>query len=408
MVRKVTSFINSYAKWGIIGYLLFRMGCGLGYAICYKTGDAQGFFIATRMLRQAFEHSFMEGWQLLWYPFYSEETSVRVFFDYYEMQPEINYFRHLHHYAVVQLLLPLLFLTADNFYGMNIACGLLSGLGAMYTYRYFQRIYPHPYWWKVVVLFLPVSCFWASGISKETICFTLMMVAIVSVHRIIYYNRFRWKNVLIISTCLGIIGAIRLYLAAGIGTMLLLWIISHFFNIKYVRRWWMYGSLAGIALIISTLWAITQTVRLHPRYIWAEIHYNREEPMTRPPHLRPRSHFDLGTDTTAYGMVKTLPSAVSAVLIRPFPWELKGQPKPVGIAALDGIFSFFLIIWGILLRRKYAPRLLPEDVFFIMFPLCYGAFLGLSVGNWGTLFRYKVYVLPVLLMSGGFKKPLNK
>jgi hypothetical protein len=403
MVRKVTSFINSHATLGMIVYLLFRACCGAVYAYIHETGDARGFFIAMRMLGQAFEHSFIEGWQLLWYPFYWEETSVRVFFDYYEMQPEINYFRQLHHYAVVQLLLPLYFLTADNFYGMNIACGLLSGLGAWYTYGYFQKIYPHRHWWKVVVLFLPVSCFWASGISKETICFTLMMIGIVSVHRMIC-TKCNWKDVLIVSTCLGIIGAIRLYLAAGVGVMGLLWIISHFLSRKYAHRWWLYGGLAGICLIIIAFAVIMQTTRLHPRYIWAEIHYNRDEPMTRPPHLRPRSHFDLGTDTTALGIIKTIPSAVSAVLIRPFPWETGRQPRPVVIAVLDGIFSFFLIIWGLLLRRKNAPYFLPEDVFFLFFPLCYGAFLGLSVGNWGTLFRYKVYVLPVLLTSGGMRK----
>jgi hypothetical protein len=303
---------------------------------------------------------------------------------------------------VVQWLLPLYFLTGDNFYALNIACGMLSGLGAWYVYRYFERIYPHPYWWKVVVLFLPVSCFWASGISKETICFTLMMIAIVSVHRIIY-SPFRVKNVLIISTCFGIIGTIRLYLAVGLGVMIMLWIIFYLFKHHYPRRWWMYGSLAGTALIISTFALMTQTVRLHPRYIWAEIRYNREEPMNRPPHLRPRSHFKLHTDETLLGLLKSIPVAVGAVLIRPFPWELEGQPKPVGIASVDGIFSFFLIIWGLLLRRKHAS-IYPEDAFFLLFPLCYGAFLGLSVGNWGTLFRYKVYVLPVLLLGGGIKE----
>lgn len=403
MVRKATSFLKSHAISGLVAYLLFRVGCALVYAFIYETGDAQGFFIATRMLRQAFEHSFAEGWQLLWYPLNSEEMSVHVFFDYYEMQAEINYFRQLHNYAVVQLLLPLNYLTGDTYYGMNIACGLLSGLGSWYTYRYFQRCYPQPLWWKVVLLLLPVSCFWASGISKETICFTLMQVGIVSVHRIIHI-KFQWRDLLIIIISLGIIGAIRLYLAAGLAGMGLLWIIAHFFSRKFPRRWMLYGSLAGIALIISALVLMMQTTRLHPRYIWAEIYYNREEPMTRPPHLRPRSHFDLGTDSTAWGMLKTIPSAVSAVLIRPFPWELKGQPTLVWIPSIDGLLTLLLVAWGLILRRKNASLFLPEDVFFLLFPLCYGAFLGLSVGNWGTLFRYKVYVVPILLMSGGIQK----
>ena len=107
------------------------------------------------------------------------------------------------------------------------------------------------------------------------------------------------------------------------------------------------------------------------------------------------SRYDLGDlDGTIPGMLRLAPSAINVSLFRPYLWEIN-NPLML-IASLES--SILLILTMIVLMRavRVLPRLAnsPMVLFAFTFSMIFAFAVGISTYNFGTLFRYKIPLMP--------------
>jgi hypothetical protein len=107
------------------------------------------------------------------------------------------------------------------------------------------------------------------------------------------------------------------------------------------------------------------------------------------------SKYDLGDlDASFIGMLKLAPSAINVALFRPYLWEVN-NPLML-LAALEALTFLCLTILVLLKSRHHLLSALknPVVIFSLFFSLSFAFFVGISTYNFGTLFRYKVPMLP--------------
>lgn len=124
------------------------------------------------------------------------------------------------------------------------------------------------------------------------------------------------------------------------------------------------------------------------------------------------SMYDIGEmDGTIEGMLWALPQAINVTLFRPYLWEVNNAFML--LSALESLFLFFFTIIciykaGIINILKFINNN-PLLSFLIAFSLTFAFGTGVSTGNFGTLVRYKIPLIPfytaaIIIIRDNFKK----
>jgi len=110
--------------------------------------------------------------------------------------------------------------------------------------------------------------------------------------------------------------------------------------------------------------------------------------------------FDIGTfDASISGMLSKTPQALTAGLFRPFLWEARTP-----FMLLSGVENFFLLVLSLLVLFKMRLnlfRVFIDDAFLLslaLFVVAFGFFIGLTIANFGALVRYRIILLPFLVI----------
>ena len=107
------------------------------------------------------------------------------------------------------------------------------------------------------------------------------------------------------------------------------------------------------------------------------------------------SRYDLGDlDGTIPGMVRLAPAAINVALFRPYPWEISNP-----LMLLASLESSILLIVSIIVfigALRVSGRLVgsPLIIFSLIFSMIFAFAVGISTYNFGTLFRYKIPLMP--------------
>lgn len=101
---------------------------------------------------------------------------------------------------------------------------------------------------------------------------------------------------------------------------------------------------------------------------------------------------------TPAGLLRHAPLAAAQVLVRPWPGE-SGQPLYVG-AELENVLLISLLLTAVVALWRGRAGRLPVALVVVLAAYCLllAAFIGLSTPNLGTLHRYRVALLPWLLL----------
>ena len=98
-------------------------------------------------------------------------------------------------------------------------------------------------------------------------------------------------------------------------------------------------------------------------------------------------------------MAKLAPQAIATALFRPLPWEAH---NPIMLlSALEATFFLLFtlrIFWrtGVVATIKFVVTT-PVLVLCFLFSLIFAASVGINSGNFGTLVRYKIPMIPFYL-----------
>lgn len=254
------------------------------------------------------------------------------------------------------------------------------------------------------ILFLPSTCFWCTGITKDMLIYTSVIYLLIQL--------FTFLNPLILKSYRNLLFAlISFYVIIYIRDFMLTAAIGPFvmaFGARWSRtqssafsRWIIQLFLIAIVLFSMTAFLGSE----QGQEFAAEAEIVQKDLQTNTTYGSNR--YELGiSDYTANGMFKAMPISIFTAFYRPYLWE--GDSIFVRISAIEAFFFLlmtvrFLFVNNIFqsLRTIRNNELLMAS---LVFALILGFFAGYTSGLFGVLVRFKAPLLPFLFLVLMYKK----
>ena len=278
-----------------------------------------------------------------------------------------------------------------------------TGMWAMYMT--FAKIRPQAYQeLATAVFFLPSVFFWGSGLLKDSLC----MGALGWLFYAFYRGAIQRRNVircLVLGVGAGaVILAMKTYILLAFMPPALLWVFNE--NTSGIRSVAVRLVVKPLFLIVGAavaLYAMAQIAATDARFNLEKI---GEQSKLTADYLQQVSKTEQGSgynigeqDGTLGGMAKLAPQAVVVALFRPFPWEAR-NPTML-LSALESAYFLFLTLRILrrvgVLKTFVAIGSVPVLTLCFVFSLIFAISVGISSGNFGTLVRYKIPLMPFYL-----------
>jgi len=369
---------------------------GLLYQYYYKGGDTANYFVQSRVLNEAFLDSPFKWLQLVFHIPASYDGWV---IDY---TSRIEWYDAVNNYAVVAIAGVVGIFTFNTFLPSSLLFAVISFTGIWAMFRAFSSQYPalikHI---ALVILFIPSTFIWGSGIFKDTICMFGMGWMIYGTFRLLIQRRI--QPISIAMTVIGfyLVAVIKIYILISFLPALGLWILfsySQKIKLSFVRIIMKVGLFAGSAALFVSF-SSTFSSELG--------RYSLENLATTATVTRDYIYISSGDEGSAYnlgefdpsitGMLKQFLPAVNVTLFRPYIWESR---KP--IVLFNALEAFLFLFFTLKLLVTLGPGKIwvainkdPNIQFCLIFTLVFAFAVGISSANFGTLSRYRIPCLPL-------------
>lgn len=283
----------------------------------------------------------------------------------------------------------------NSFWAVSILFCYISFAGSWLMYIGFKKIATLTLFHSILILFFPSVLFWASGIMKDSFCYSLL--------GILFYLMTDFHQSIMIRSKFFKIGAL-------ITSMYLLFLIKWYILFAFLGAYF----LMQITLLIRKKINVWQIILLSGFsvliivFMWYEIKYDYI--LTHRLILRVKDfhnwHFLMSNNSYSFGEmnynVRTLimyfPIAVFTTLFRPFLWEINNFFLSLSVIESTFFFTFFLVA-VFKLRKSGIGKILKNplllwSIFFVLF-LSY--ITGISSYSFGALSRYRIPIIPFYL-----------
>jgi len=393
---------NRYTKRYFIPALSVKLIGALALGVLYHTlygGDTNNYFNQASIIYHAFGDSFSTGIHLV-------TTNGKLTPDIEPYVSQMMWFGpDSKEYFVIRVaaVCALLGFNTYSVTALFFAALSFSGMWAMYIT--FAKIRPQVYEeLATAVFFLPSVFFWGSGLLKDSLC----IGALGWLFYAFYRGAIEKKNILrclaIGFLAMSIISAMKIYILLAFIPPAALWVFNE--NTARIRsaamRWVAKPLLisGGLAIAIYSMGSIAAA---DERFNIDKI---GEQSKLTATYLQGVSKNENGSgynigeqDGTLGGMVKLAPQAVIVALFRPFLWESRNPT--MALSALEATY-FILLTLRIFYRTGLLKSLriiagTPVLALCFIFSLIFAISVGISSGNFGTLVRYKIPLMPFYL-----------
>jgi hypothetical protein len=373
---------------------------GLIYQFYYGGGDTFNYFGQSKVIYQAFLDSPSVGLRLLLHSDGQYDQDMAKYVG------QINWYRASTEYFVVKVagFFSLFCFSTYAVVGLMFAWISFSGIWAMYMT--FLRIAPVAYkQLATAVFFIPSVFFWGSGLMKDSLC----LGALGWVFYGFYHALITRRNVLQASVMGGIgiyiLMAVKIYILLSFLPPALLWVFNEYnqrIQSSAVRNLLRPVFLA-IGMAVGYLGAtnltagddkydvdkIGERTKINQEYLYS---------LTKDQ----GSSYNIGSfDGSLGSMVRVAPQAIAVTLYRPFLWEAR---NPIMLlSALEALAFLWLTIKLLfgrgLLRGLAQIGSQPVLTFCFLFSIILAIGVGTNSGNFGTLVRYKIPLMPFYLSA---------
>lgn len=381
--------------------MLGAIALGLIYQFYYGGGDTFGFTLY--------------GSALIWEAFLEDPVAaLKLIFASNELRPDtfayasrIWYFDDAPTYFVVRVAGFFSLITANAYSAIAIIFACISFIGLWSMYNSFERIYPHlskPL--AYAIFFIPSTIFWGSGVLKDTLTLAALALATTSVINIFIFNQKKNQSIVMLIVCLYVIYVIKIYILLCFAPAVIIWLF--FTKIKQVKSKVLRILIGPLTITIAlgiSFFGIVWIGSLNEKYSVSSV-LKTAEITAKDNSLwtvrKEGSGYNLGDyDFSPQGIARKFIPAVWVTLFRPYPWEARSV-----VMLLSAVESFLLIILFFLTFFKgglgKALSKISSDpvlVFCFVFTISFAFAIGISSGNFGSLVRYKIPIIPYFLIA---------
>lgn len=375
---------------------------GLIYQFYYGGGDTFNYFYHSSVIHDAFADSFSSGLKLLTSTSYDPSITkytVRMFWYGADFGANPEYFT-----VCISAIFGLLCFNTYSVIALCFAATSFAGIWAMY--QTFLRIYPLAYkQLAIAVFFLPSVFFWGSGLMKDSLCLGALGWVFYG-----FYHGLILKRNLFLSAILGGLGAyfllsMKVYILMSFLAPAMFWVFNE--NNKRIRSVAIRNLLKPFFIIIGAAVGYLGATNLTEGDERFDVDNIGERTRITQTALYGRtkdegSGYNIGEiDGSISSIIAVAPQAVVVALYRPFLWEAR---NPVMLlSALEALWFTWLTM-RIVFRTGFMRclRLIsstPVLSFCLIFTIIFGIGVGTNSGNFGTLVRYKIPLMPFYLVA---------
>jgi hypothetical protein len=393
------SVTNRYTKPYFIPALTLKLVGGLAFGIIFNTlygGDTNQYYKLTGIVHD----SFTTGLRLL---FIKNREADPSLFHYTERMFWLG--RDSTEYLPIQVGAVLGLFCFNNYSVITVGFATLSFTGMWAMYVTFVKLRPQIYKeLAVAVFFIPSVFFWGSGLMKDPLCLGALGWIFYAFYRGFIERKNIPRCILIGYIAGSILVSTKIYILLAFLPPALLWVFNEYSArmSSPVLRAVAKPVLLTVGAVIGLL-ALNSLSKLDSRFDVDKIGAQSKltaDYLLGVSQAEHGSGYSLGEqDGTIGGMLKLAPQAIVVSLFRPFIWE--AHNPTMLLSAIEASYFLFLTL-RIFYRVGIAKTLKaisssPAITLCFVFSIIFAIAVGVSSGNFGTLVRYKIPLMPFYL-----------
>lgn len=280
-----------------------------------------------------------------------------------------------------------------------------SGLWAFYSKL--AEIFPNLSFEFFIAFFsIPSVIFWGSGIMKDTLTLSALGWACYAIFNIFLFRNKQLQNALILFISFWVLSIVKIYiLLCFLPAVCVLIFLSNLRAIKSLMVRIMLKPLFFFVAIFISYYGISTISSGNNKYSMQNILKTAEITAKDNSMWTVReegSGYNLGDyDFSPSGLLRKFIPAVWVTLYRPYIWESNGITML--ISAIESLFMLLFTAYVILKIKinTLIDNLLNSPIvsMFIIFTITFSFAVGISSGNFGSLVRYKIPIIPTYLAA---------
>jgi hypothetical protein len=306
-------------------------------------------------------------------------------------------------YMVVKISILFCFVSFSCFLIVNLLIGFIAFLCSWQLYLFFLDQYPKLHKeFAFATMGIPTVLFWSAGISKDTICVSLLALLTKSLYDIFIKRRKLIVSWLIVIITLYIIYQVKSYIIISYMPFFMMFLIlARIKQTKNVLLRYLLGFSLPLIFISLLIFLAANSDDLLKEYSSEKVLEgisNQQKGFNAQAERTDGAFFNLGEfDGSVSGLAAMAPKALIATFFRPFIWESRNL-----IMLLSSLEAVVMLIFTLSLFLKSRGFLIFFSSLFknalvlycIAFAILFGIFVGISTFNFGSLVRYKIPCIP--------------
>ena len=397
-----SSVTNIYTKKYFIPALSVKLIGAISLGILYHTlyaGDTNNYYYQAGIVYHAFGDSFAAGLELV-------TTSGDVTPAIRKYTDQLTWFGHgSNEYFVIRVAAVFALLSFNTYTVIAILFATITFTGMWAMYITFAKIRPQVYKeLAIAVFFLPSVFFWGSGLLKDSLCLGALGWLFYAFYRGAIERRSVLRCAIMGTGAVGVIFAMKTYILLAFMPPALLWVFNE--STRGIQSKALRIAAKPLFLSVGLLvsgYAFVQISAADARFDIEQIGAQSKltaEYLQGVSKKEQGSGYNIGEqDGTLGGMAKLAPQALVVALFRPFLWEARNPT--MALSALEATYFLVLtlrIFWRVGFFKTMALiSSTPVLTLCFVFSLVFAISVGISSGNFGTLVRYKIPLMPFYL-----------
>lgn len=373
--------------------LFGAIALGMIYQFYYGGGDTFNYFLhGSAHIWEALNEDFTAGISLILHSGGEHPTDSSYIYS-----SRIWYFRDPKSYLIVRLVALFDIFTFHTYSATALFFAAFSFSGSWAMYTAVQKLYPNARRIPLAILFIPSVVFWGSGILKDTITLGALGWVTWAFLNIVVLNRLRTLSIMI-----GLLNAILILKVKSYILLCFVPVVFLFLYFNYSKK---VKNLAIKIIIAPFILLLFGALGIMATFYASTDEYNIDNVAERAAITSndikqgwgrgAGGTYDIGTLDGSWGsMISLAPKAIIVSIFRPFIWEVS---NPLMLLAAMESLVFLILLVKLVLKGKFRNQLKdPFLVFCLVFTLLFSFAVGISTGNFGTLMRYKIPMMPFL------------